>query len=337
MGKRFIVVTTFANRLSGAIEVAWAFIKALKEAKQEVWLASLDRPNYELAKKFFSFYEKPNKHIFELSPLDLIKFPLKGNVLINAYADVLLYPLDVNYYHTGPLEVFGSVAEGIRQFVEDYIHDINLARNPINFANSKRVKSQLSRYKIDADVLYPPVPKPRSRPAVEKEDMILYLGRVARDKNIEILLDLARELPDIKIVIAGKPAFPYAWELMEKAKELPNVEVIPKVLSKEEKEELLARAKATVLTRKGEPFGIAPLEGAWLGAVPILPCSAGAHEVVEGIPCWRDESEMAEVAERVLRNYEKFAEYARKCVEEKASFEAFKRKLFKKLKERNLF
>jgi len=336
MGRRFIVVTTFANRLSGGIAVAWAFVKALKDARQEVWLASLDKPNYELAKKFFPFFAKPDKHIFELSPLDLVKFPFKGNVFINAYADAILYPLDVNYYHTDPLGVFGSLTEGVKQFVEDYIYDANLARDPLNFANSKRTKRLLEKFGIKSEVLYPPVPKPKYHPKVEKEDMVVYFGRVARDKNLDLILEVAKELPDVKFVVAGKPAFPFAWEFMEKAKQLKNVEVIPKILDEKEKAELFARAKALILTRKNEPFGIAPLEGVWLGAVPVLPCSAGAHEVVESIPCWRDESEVAKVIEEVLRNHRKYAELAVKGVEENASFDAFKERLFNHLRRRNL-
>lgn len=336
MGKRYIIVTTFANRLSGGIAISWAFIKALKDAKQEVWLASLDRPNYELVKEFFPFFAKPDNHIFELSPLDLLKFPFKGNVFINAYADAILYPFNVNYYHTDPLGVFGTLAENVKQFVEDYIYDVNLAKNPLNFANSKRTKRLLERFGIKSEVLYPPVPKPKYYPEIRKEDIVLYFGRVARDKNLDLILEVAKELHDLKFIVAGKPAFPFAWEFMERAKQLKNVEVIPKILDEKEKAELFAKAKALILTRKNEPFGIAPLEGVWLGAVPVLPCSAGAHEVVEEIPCWRDEGEVVKRIKEVLRNHRKYAEIAAKEVEKNASFDAFKETLFNQLKRRNL-
>jgi len=328
-GVQFVVFTSFANRKTGANLLTWAFIKALKPFGK-VYLVSADVPNYEDLQRFYGpLFEKPDKHITEIGLLDALSLIANRGklVLINTHADTVPYPLTVNYYHDlpfGQTTPLGGVS-GLASLLEG-LEDLVKAHAKLNLSNSRRTAKLLDRHGISAVVLYPPVPIP-SKVYKGDNSAVGYFGRIAENKRIEVLLDVAEKLPDVRVIIAGKPSKMYAEKLKKEAERrgLKNVEIIAKELTEDEKARVLSKIGVLVHTRKGEPFGIAPLEGVYHGAVPLLPCDSGAYEILEGtVPCWRSAEEIPELAEEILKERKLYALQARVRVEGKTSFERFK-------------
>jgi glycosyltransferase involved in cell wall biosynthesis len=137
-------------------------------------------------------------------------------------------------------------------------------------------------------VLYPPVefekylPLSQSR---ERKNVVVTLSRIELLKNLEIVLDIAKEVKTAKFVIAGTMhSIEYystlkrkinAFGLEERVKILPNIE-------EEIKMALLKTSKVYLHPMKYEHFGIAIVEAMASGLVPVVHKSGGAWmDIVE--------------------------------------------------------
>jgi len=286
-----VVIYSSLSRVTGTVPVALATTKALKESDvcSKVALVVYDKPNWKLLRKFFpELYAEPDSVIstgeLRAGLFDFLRLLFGKKVIINVHADLIPYSANVNYFHTYPL---GTAEELSLNDASRYkLYEAFAHSGSINLANSLRTARQLKRFGINAHVLYPPVPVPQIPPRVGG-DYVLYFGRISPEKGIETVLWLADRMPDEKFIIAGKPEYPYADEIVKEAKKRKNVEV-KLFVSAEEKWELLRNAKAFIHPRADEPFGIAPLEAVMLGTPAFVPCPAGVAEVLSKvIPCWR--------------------------------------------------
>jgi len=104
-----------------------------------------------------------------------------------------------------------------------------------------------------------------------KENIVLYLGRISRDKNANLLLNIARYLceylPDAKIVFAG-PVEPRLYRKLMDVLRKSNCTSYIGAVSFDEKINILRKAKIFVNTVLWESFGIALLEAQAFG----IPC-----------------------------------------------------------------
>src|SRR3989337_3716667 len=68
----------------------------------------------------------------------------------------------------------------------------------------------------------------RSRISQNGKFRVLWVGRIDREKRLELLLEVAEALPEVLFDIAGKPTNTkdrYSVNLLAEAKKLPNVKV----------------------------------------------------------------------------------------------------------------
>ena len=116
------------------------------------------------------------------------------------------------------------------------------------------------------------------------DDYLLYLGTLKPSKNIEGLIRayniLVSKYPNIQLVIAGKKGWLYnrVFKLVESLN-LKNKVVFTGFVSDQEKEILLASAKALVLPSFWEGFGIPVLEAMSLGTPVVCSRAASLPEV----------------------------------------------------------
>jgi D-inositol-3-phosphate glycosyltransferase len=113
--------------------------------------------------------------------------------------------------------------------------------------------------------------------------LVSCLGTVEERKNPLALLDVARLLSkrsDIRLVIAGRAAGPYADSLKEAASALPNVSVLGSI-SDEEKAALIRTSMANITMSKSESLGIAQLEFMSAG-VPVITSGVGGQSWIVG-------------------------------------------------------
>lgn len=160
--------------------------------------------------------------------------------------------------------------------------DHNTHKPDLFLANSEQVKRRIVRYwgipaeKID--VVYPPVDTHEySNEDAETGDYYLTLSRLDWHKSVE---DIVRAFDglDAKLVVAGDG--PEREKLERMAGE--NVEFAGYV-SKSEKKQLLAGAKAFVFNGQDEDFGISPVEALAAGT-PLIGVEEGMtqYQIVNG-------------------------------------------------------
>lgn len=110
---------------------------------------------------------------------------------------------------------------------------------------------------------------------ISKEDYILYFGRFSSEKGIDILLDAACELPDIKFIFAG------SGPLEEEINKLPNAENVG-FKTGAELDSLIAKARFSIYPSvwyENCPFSV--MESISLGTPVIASAIGGIPELID--------------------------------------------------------
>jgi glycosyltransferase involved in cell wall biosynthesis len=132
----------------------------------------------------------------------------------------------------------------------------------------------------ESATLYPPCPIDLyTGLKLSKEDLVVTVGRIAPEKRMELFLEIARKLSDIKFAIIGSVASdkgPYFESL--KARSPSNLSIVVSPLRKVK--DILGRAKVYVHCARNEHFGITIVEAMSAGVVPIVNDSGGPREIV---------------------------------------------------------
>ena len=116
---------------------------------------------------------------------------------------------------------------------------------------------------LDAEVLAPP-PAPLAFRCEEYGDFVLSVNRLDRAKRIDLLIEAAARVPDLRVVIAGDGPD------RERLEQLANgrVEFVGRV-SDEELADLYARCRAVYYAPVNEDYGLVPYE-AFLSDKPVI-------------------------------------------------------------------
>ncbi len=128
----------------------------------------------------------------------------------------------------------------------------------------------------DSVVLPMPADAPdfASRPSRAAPDpsqrMVLWVGRIAPVKRLELLLEVARRLPAVRFKVAGMPyaGEAYSEDMLRQARATPNVEVLGAV-PRERMDELYREASLLCCTSHMEGFPNTFIE-AWSWGVPVI-------------------------------------------------------------------
>jgi glycosyltransferase involved in cell wall biosynthesis len=129
---------------------------------------------------------------------------------------------------------------------------------------------------LDAEVLAPP-PAPLAFRCDEYGDFVLSVNRLDRAKRIDLLLEAAARVPDVRVVVAGDGPD------RERLEGLANgsVEFVGRV-SDEELADLYARCRAVYYAPVNEDYGLVPYE-AFLSDKPVITTTdaGGPLDIVE--------------------------------------------------------
>jgi glycosyltransferase involved in cell wall biosynthesis len=148
-----------------------------------------------------------------------------------------------------------------------------------------------------------PVPRSR-RPRSVREPVVLFLGRVTRQKGPDAFLDaaarVARARPETTFVVAGHGDRLPGLVERAAAMGLSRRVRFTGFLEGEDLERAFAMADVLVVPSVSEPFGIAPLEAAVRGVPVVLSRQSGVAEVLPGAAV-ADAWDAEDLAAQVLR------------------------------------
>lgn len=125
----------------------------------------------------------------------------------------------------------------------------------------------------------------RDQFAAPDERIVFYVGRLVREKGVQILLDAAPQIlarhPQTKFIIAGKG--PYAEELHRQAASLGIAQRVyfTGYVDDEVRNTLYSWADVAVFPSLYEPFGIVALEGMAARTPVVVADTGGLSEIVE--------------------------------------------------------
>lgn len=173
---------------------------------------------------------------------------------------------------------FGKLKFIINPFI-NYLrkYDIRSAQQPdILIANSEYQKEWIKEhYGRGSVVVYPPVELSKFQFFPEKEDYYVSVGRFAKMKRFDILIQAFNAMPDKKLILIGD------GELMTEFKKLakPNI-IFPGFLPSSEVYEYVKKAKAAIYVGI-EDFGIAAVEAQSCGTPVIAYNVGGTSETIK--------------------------------------------------------
>ncbi|WP_414837772.1 glycosyltransferase [Candidatus Nanosalina sp. VS9-1] len=175
-------------------------------------------------------------------------------------------------YSSNPLK---SVYDSFLNFLSSDVFDADL-----NLFNSEFTRETYSS--ISGDVLYPPV-ESDFFPG-DKEDRVICLGRIARNKRIDEAIDIvASTEKNLEMTVMGRTTEgtpeSYLQKLESREKKYDWLEIKTDVPQDELVKEM-AKSKIGILSTRNEHFGIAAVEYMKAGALPMVHSSGGVQSLV---------------------------------------------------------
>ncbi|MBN1553519.1 MAG: glycosyltransferase family 4 protein [Phycisphaerae bacterium] len=162
-----------------------------------------------------------------------------------------------------------------------YARDVDTFLCPTKFLREELRRAGTPRSKIQ----YAPIPVeiPDAPPSADDGKTLLFAGRLTVEKSPGLLLDLAKRLPDVNLVLAGDGPLRDSLDQRRRREGLFNVELIGH-LTREEITPWFARAAAVVVTsRCMENSPVAMLEAMAAGRCVIAPDQPPLREwIAEG-------------------------------------------------------
>ncbi len=198
----------------------------------------------------------------------------------------------------------GVGIERVASFVNDAVFKIFLKKFDRIICISNYIKKRLMKYGIEEDklaVIYNGIDT--NGEWHEKEDYMLFVGRLVKTKGIDFLIKALKIAGEIEVRIAGKGPMMKKWKRMA-ARYKVNVKFLGWVDEKE-KTKLMKKSRAFILPSRYESFGIVLLEAMKHGCPVIARNVGGVPEVVGNAGILVDSvEEMASAIKRLHSDYE---------------------------------
>lgn len=193
----------------------------------------------------------------------------------------------IQYIHSLPKNCFGIVTPTPLQHMARYdrfivpIYTQALKKTPYIITNSRHMKRTIFAHTgMHADVINPPIMLPSRLPRRHPKGYFLYVGRIDREKHIELAIMACNTLRvPLKIVgVSNEPQYEqYLHSIAGPTVTFLGYQTDIRIRL------LYEGAEAVLFTSKNEDFGIAPVEAMAHGVPVIAYYGGGAREtVIEG-------------------------------------------------------
>ena len=166
-------------------------------------------------------------------------------------------------------------------------------------------------------------PEFRDKYASPAEDIIFYIGRLVREKGVQVLIQampkILQDNPDTKLVVAGKGGFLDNLKSQAKFLGIEDRIYFTGFVSDEERNKLYQAADLAVFPSFYEPFGIVALEGMTTGTPVVVSDVGGMGDFVEnGVTGLKvppnNPYQLAEAVQYILNNRKAAAGMAERAI-----------------------
>jgi len=194
--------------------------------------------------------------------------------------------LHISYIHTPPRYLYGYatsfnykkhlITRVLGELANHFLrlYDFTSSQKPdILVANSKEVQRRIKKfYRRDSVLVYPPVEFriQNSEFIIKTKDYFISVNRLVRGKGTEVTVEMCTKLKILLKVVGGGPELERLKSLSGK-----SIEFLGEV-SDEEKNNLLAGAKALIVASEDEDFGITAVEAQAVGT-PVIAIKQGGY------------------------------------------------------------
>ena len=355
---KFLVILGTLNARGGRELLGLAVIKALREMLpiSEIYVLTKDVPEKSFVKTFprelieavryarmkplgIVFHGKLWKTFPFIRAIELLLYVVvrqRKCITSNLNADSIPLPSHICFVHFPYFAV--SNEKSIRAKLRKIIHIASLTLCKMVLVNSNFTKAVLCsisrRLCRKTVVLHPPL-------AIEpikleefletlnnREPVVLTVSRYSREKKLELVIEVARRVPEAKFFIVGslsdKRYYEELKELVERY-ELNNIHLLVDAPFGE-LQRLRRKAKIYLHTMPYEHFGIAIIEAMSQGLVPVVHKSGGTwYDILRG----RDEvygygftmiEEASKIIKNLLKDNELYKGMALKAIVRSADF-----------------
>jgi len=212
-----------------------------------------------------------------------------------------------------------------------------MAHKPLLMTNSQFSKEQIRRdLNVDALIVYPGIDTRKYVSLMNRavrEDIVVTVSRIDKEKNLDIIPQLARYCPDTKFAILGATDSSSEWYKAQIVEESKRLDVEDRVLilanaTDAQKTELFSRAKIYLHTMVDEHFGMSIIEAMSAGLMPLVHESGGPWVDIlqrnQGLYgyAFNDIEEAASVVNGILKDEAMREAIARRAVERARGFDS---------------
>lgn len=194
----------------------------------------------------------------------------------------------------------GSLETFKERLVLNYLSTFSDHRKACIFV-SNYVKSMEKKSVCKGPVIYPPLLEKIEFIDSERENIILTISRISREKNIELVGQLSNTI-DVKFVVIGFITSKNQKYLEKLKRDFPKLTILTNV-SAEEKLRYLRKAKILLHPAINEPYGMTKIEGMAAGCVPLVHNSGGSPENIPSGFTFNDFDEAKTKISEILKNY----------------------------------
>ena len=156
-----------------------------------------------------------------------------------------------------------------------YRYGLSRAHTVVVQTNKQRamLTEHFDRHSTVLPMPCPPLPNALSPAALERrppaQPRVIWIGRISPVKRFDVLLEIARRMPDVQFETAGKPDNgAYATPLLERAAQLPNL-TMRGLVGRDQLPAMYSSATALLCTSDYEGFPNTFLE-AWSFGTPVV-------------------------------------------------------------------
>jgi len=251
-------------------------------------------------------YSFPPMGLFFLKKLDIVHSPVPKRLPGGKKKIITVHDL---CFIEKPLLV---MEEAVEYFKNSFLKEVEKADGIIavsEFTKSKILEIAGTRYEDKIRVIYQGsdmLKVKAKKPFFNvSSDFLLVVGTIEPRKNLSRLFKameiVKKEIPDVKLIVAGKKGWAYKeiLSLIPKLGIDDNI-ILTNYISREELKYLYEKSSAIIFPSLYEGFGFPPLEAAYMGKTAIVSDLEVFRELYGDYPIYFDKTSSEDMADKIL-------------------------------------